>query len=324
MSTTPTRPLDLRLRDALDAAAAGVPRGPLVASVDRLIGRYREGGAASAPILGNATDVLAYALYRMPATLAACSNMLRHSAFRLPEMRTVTDLGGGTGAAAWAAHNEWPGARITVLDQVGGALQLGRQLRAAEPAVVDFERWQAGSPVPAADLVTVSYVLSELDRAAQAGLVRTAMGAAKRAIAIIEPGTPSGHQRILAARQALSDAGWQVVAPCPHQLECPVRQPDWCHFSARVERSSVHRQLKGAELGHEDEKFSYVVGVPGGADASEVEAARILRHPVKRKGLVELQLCRPDGTASRAVVTKRQGAAYKEARGVRWGDAWPL
>lgn len=325
MSTTHDRPLDLRLRDALEAAAAGVSRAPLAASVDRLIGRYRQGGAASAPILGTAADVLAYALYRMPATLAACSNMFRHSAFHLPEVKTVTDLGGGTGAAAWAVHDQWPDARIAVLDQVGEALQLGRQLRAAESGSVEFTRWQAGSPAPAADLVTVSYVLSELDPSAQDRLMRAAIGAAKRAVAIIEPGTPRGHQRILSARQALLDAGWDVVAPCPHQAECPVRQPDWCHFSARVERSSVHRQLKGGELGHEDEKFSYVVAVPVGADESSVDdhSARVLRHPVKRKGLVELQLCRPDGSARREVVTKRHGAAYKEARDVRWGDEWP-
>lgn len=323
MSTTPSRPLDLRLRDALDAAAAGVQRGPLAASVERLIGRYREGGAASSPILGNATDVLAYALYRMPATLAACSNMLRHSAFRLPEITTITDLGGGTGAAAWAAHDEWPESRVTVLDQVGEALQLGRQLRADEPGSVSFERWQVGSPVPAADLVTVSYVLSELGVPGQESIVRAAIGAAGRAVAIIEPGTPSGHQRILTARQVLLDAGWHVVAPCPHQAGCPVRQPDWCHFSARVERSSVHRQLKGGELGHEDEKFSYVVAVPSGTALTDAATSRVLRHPVKRKGLVELQLCRPDGSASREVVTKRHGASYKQARDVRWGDEWP-
>lgn len=250
--------------------------------------------------------------------------MLRHSAFSLPEVSTVTDLGGGTGAAAWAASEQWPGAQVRVLDQVDETLQLGRRLRTAEPGAVSFERWQAGSPVPAAELVTVSYVLSELSAAAQRRLVSAAIDAADRAVAVIEPGTPSGHQRILAARQALLDAGWQVVAPCPHQLDCPVRQPDWCHFSARVERSSVHRQLKGGELGHEDEKFSYVVAVPGGVGApeSDGDAARVLRHPVKRKGLVELQLCRPDGSAGREVVTKRHGASYKLARDVRWGDEW--
>lgn len=314
-----SRAADLRLRDALDAAAAGVPRGPLAASVDRLIGRYREGGAAATPILAGATDVLAYALYRMPATLAACSAMFRQSAVRLPGIATVVDLGGGTGAAAWAARETWPAARITVLDQVAEALQLGRQLRTDESGTVDFVRWRAGAAVPAADLVTVSYVLSELSAPDQEALLAAALAAAGRAVAVIEPGTPSGHQRVLQARRVLLDAGWQVIAPCPHQDACPVRPPDWCHFSARVERSATHRQLKRGELGHEDEKFSYVVAVPDGPPTGD---ARILRHPLKRKGLVELQLCRPDGTASRDVVTKRQGAAYKEARDVRWGDTW--
>ncbi|WP_446666738.1 small ribosomal subunit Rsm22 family protein [Flexivirga sp. B27] len=295
--------------------------------MERLIERYRRGGAASAPILAGPTDVLAYALYRMPATLAACSAMLAQSAARLPEITSVADLGGGTGAAAWAACEQWPGARIEVRDQVADALRLGRALRADEGDMVkdtvNFVQWQVGSAVQAADLVTVSYVLSELDERAQATLVKSAMDAARRAVAVIEPGTPTGHQRILAARTLLLEAGWQLVAPCPHQADCPVRQPDWCHFSARVERSSIHRQLKGGELGHEDEKFSYVVAVPPGSDVVVGEAeARILRHPVKRKGLVELQLCRPDGTAGRAIVTKRQGPAYKQARGVRWGDIW--
>ena len=291
--------------------------------MDRLIARYRAGGAAEAPILTNPTDVLAYAAYRMPATLAACRNMLQYSGFRLPDITSVVDLGGGTGAAAWAALEQWPGAQVTVLDQVEPALALGRKLRAAEPGRVGFERWRAGAAVPEADLVTASYVLSELSTDAQLGLVTAALGAARRAVAIIEPGTPTGHRRVLAAREQLLAAGWQVVAPCPHQLNCPLSEPDWCHFSARVERSSLHRQLKGGDLGHEDEKFSYVVAVPGVERvAAFSKGARILRHPLKRKGLVELELCRPDGSAKRQVVTKRQGAAYKQARDVRWGDTW--
>ena len=34
--------------------------------------------------------------------------------------------------------------------------------------------------------------------------------------------------------------------------------PDWCHFTQRLPRSRAHKQIKGAELPFEDEKFSYV------------------------------------------------------------------
>ncbi|MCI0389431.1 MAG: small ribosomal subunit Rsm22 family protein [Acidobacteria bacterium] len=31
---------------------------------------------------------------------------------------------------------------------------------------------------------------------------------------------------------------------------------DWRHFAARIERSSLHRRINGAELGYEDGKYS--------------------------------------------------------------------
>lgn len=236
----------------------------------------------------------------------------------------MVDLGGGTGAMAWAAAEEWPDSSIVVLDQVGDALALGRRLRSGEPGSVEFRSWQAGSPVPQADLVTISYVLSELRDADRASIVRSAIGAAARGVVVVEPGTPDGHRRVLAARDLLLKAGLRVVAPCPHQLDCPIAATDWCHFSARVERSAMHRRLKGGELGHEDEKFSYVVAVVDDSTVSyAADDSRVIRHPMKRKGLVELQLCRPDGSAGRQVVTKKAGAAYRTARDVRWGDDWP-
>jgi ribosomal protein RSM22 (predicted rRNA methylase) len=53
-----------------------------------------------------------------------------------------------------------------------------------------------------------------------------------------------------------------VVAPCQHDQTCPMDGlPTWCHFSQRVKRSEMHRQMlprgKGAQ--HQDERFSYVV-----------------------------------------------------------------
>ena len=58
-------------------------------------------------------------------------------------------------------------------------------------------------------------------------------------------------------------------------------------------------------------------------DGWTTPAARVLRRPAKRKGLVELQVCRPDGTAGREVVSKRQGERYAMARDTEWGDRLP-
>lgn len=307
------------LRAALESAAAGVPVAQLAAAVRRLSDRYRLERAAGAPLLASDLDVLAYAAYRMPATYAACLAALD----QLPDLpvTTVLDLGGGTGALGWAAADRFPDARTTIAEQVPAARSLGARLATSGPAL-DFRAWRLGDSVPvAADLVTASYVLSELTEGQQDQLVDAALAAARQAVLVVEPGTPGGYHRILRVRSRLIAAGWQIVAPCPHAAPCPLVAADWCHFAARVERSALHRQLKGGDLSYEDEKFSYVAAVEPDSVVPQ-SVSRVLRHPVKRKGLVELTLCRPSGDAGREVVSKKQGARYRSAREVRWGDTF--
>ncbi|WP_291522431.1 small ribosomal subunit Rsm22 family protein [Branchiibius sp. NY16-3462-2] len=290
----------------------------LTAAVRRLSDRYRQESPASAPLMGSATDVLAYAAYRMPATYAACRAAL---SFLPPDVAvsSVLDLGGGTGAVAWAADSLWPGARTTIAEQVPAARSLGVELATDGPAVTALP-WQLGMPLDVtADLVAASYVLSELTEAQQDSLVSLALSQARSAVLVIEPGTPGGYRRILRVRSRVLDAGWQIAAPCPHASECPLVSPDWCHFAVRVARSALHRQIKGGDLSYEDEKFSYLLAVAPDV-AVPPAASRVLRHPVKRKGLVELTLCRPDGSAGREIVSKKQGSRYRSAREVAWGD----
>jgi ribosomal protein RSM22 (predicted rRNA methylase) len=312
------------LREALDGALSGLPALEASAAVDRLIERYRLGGAADQPILGSAVDVAAYAAYRLPATYAAARSALAQAALAAPTLAPVTqlDVGGGSGAAAWAATAVFPSlATVTVLDQVAPVLELGQRIAAgAASAALRGAAWRGEEGFAKADLVTISYVLSELTEADQAAFVRRAAGVATMAVAVIEPGTPTGYVRVLAARDELIAAGLTVVAPCPHQARCPLPVgKDWCHFAARVNRSALHRRVKGAELSFEDEKFSYVVATRSPAGPTP---ARVLRRPQLRKGLVALQLCRPDGDTAAELVSKRQGERYRAARDVDWGDPW--
>jgi len=319
------------LRSALTRAVGGVSEGDLARATDALVSRYRSVAPAAAPILASRVHVAAYAAYRMPATHAALSRVLADVADRGLAPRSLLDLGGGTGAAAWAAAAAFDSLEaITVLDQVEDALALGRVLVADAPTEVlaraTFARALAGGwPDVEVDLVTVSYVLSELDQAAQDALVADAMTRGQ-AVVVVEPGTPDGYSRVLRVRSVLVDAGWTIVGPCPHAGTCPLAAGDWCHFAARVNRSAEHRRLKGGELSYEDEKYSWVGAArPGVLDsqAAQVNPGRILRHPLKRKGFVEFEVCRPDGTAGREVVSKKSGERYRAARDAEWGDTLP-
>ena len=314
-----TAPLPAALEQALRAVVG--PSGTAAAA--DLSRRYRDSERECGPVARSPEDVLAYATTRLPATYAAIGIALGELHERISfEPATQLDLGAGPGTAIWAAAELWPSLRrATAVEPEAAMVRLGLEL-AARSASLPEVKWAGGTlpgAVPAGrfDLVTLGYVLGELDDDARAGTIDRAWAAAVHALVVVEPGTPAGYRRVLAARDRLLAAGGTVVAPCPHDRECPLEgTDDWCHFAVRVARTSAHRLAKEAQLGHEDEKFSYVVVARAPAPRA---AARVLRHPQLRRGHVALEVCAPEGLRNETV-SKREGERYRRARKLSWGD----
>lgn len=312
------------LRAALARELEGVSRKDLAGRAGRTSQAYRAGQGSSGVIRGR-EDALAYALARLPATYAACAAVLEVVRAAAPDFapHTLLDAGCGPGAASWAAAEAFELDAATWLDASPPFLDLAQRLASEGPAAlraVDVRRLDlaAGGPWPTADLVMASYALAEIAPAAQARVVGDLWAASSGVLALVEPGTPAGFQRILGAREALIAAGAQILAPCPHAAACPLSAPDWCHFSVRLPRSRDHRLAKGAEVPFEDEKFAYIA-VARPEVAAAARGARILRPPRAGKGGVEFRLCAPEGLESRTVA-RRDKAAYAAARRLGWGD----
>ncbi|MBO2521075.1 MAG: rRNA methyltransferase [Firmicutes bacterium] len=303
-------------------------REALLRAVEELSARYRgEASPRGGRFASTRAEVLAYAAARLPATFAAVQGVFLEAAERLHRFSpgTLLDLGAGPATAAWAALAVWPDIqRVVLVEREPEMIRLGRRLAAAAPhAALREAAWMrldvaAGVAGLEADLVVASYVLGELGPGTVAALVEQAWRAAREVLVLVEPGTPAGFRRIAAARERLIQLGAFVAAPCPHQEACPLGEGDWCHFARRVQRSRLHRQLKGGKLAYEDEKYSYLV-------ASKRPAApargRVIRRPRAHKGHVELDLCTPGGV-ERLVVSRKAGALYRWARKAQWGSAF--
>ena len=317
------------LRSAL---ARTVPVGPdVTAAAATLSAAYRSRDRASSGQghVGDPRLAAAYAAARMPATFTSSGLAMLEAALSLPGFapRSLLDVGTGTGAAAWAARAVWPTIDAMVLiDREPRMIDLGRKIAASgDPhgplasAMWRTERVGAG-PLDAADLVSAAYVLGELADE-EAGAAVTALWAATRGVlVIVEPGSPAGFRRILAARAELIEAGAVIAAPCPGQLPCPVGGSNWCHFLARVDRSPLHRRAKAATRSWEDEPYSYVVATRLAADPAP---RAVLGRPRHGSGRVELRICAADGQIHRPIVSRREGGAYRAARDVAWGDRIP-
>src|SRR5712671_3452100 len=319
--TAPDLPAELKA--ALDARLQGLSRNAAAERAALISQTYRDGGGSSA--IRSEVDALAYALARMPATYAAVSASLNALREIRPDFApaSLLDIGAGPGTATWAAAEAFPSLTgFTLLDANNAlralALDLGRNsTRLSKMAYGRGEARAALADSEAADLVIASYMIGEISDAERKALAESMWAKTRDTLLIVEPGTPAGYGRIIALRRQLIAAGAHVAAPCPHDAECPLPAPDWCHFTQRLPRSRAHKQLKSAELPYEDEKFSYVALTRAPAAR---HPARVLAQPVVSKVAVTARLCTDRGILN-AVATRREKAAYQRFKKIDWGDA---
>jgi ribosomal protein RSM22 (predicted rRNA methylase) len=319
--------LPMDLREAIARMLEGVSRKELALRAARMSELYRAGGSTAGAVRDE-LDALAYAVSRMPATYAAVRNALdrlkERSAGFAP--RSLLDPGAGPGTASWAVVHAWPEIEsVTQVDMSAALLRLGAKLSesASSTALREATRINLNATGDAwhnfrVDMVAASYTLAELDQAQMESLVRAAWAQCDGAIVIVEPGTPAGYERILRARDALMAEGARVAAPCPHELRCPLAAPDWCHFAQRVARNRDQMILKAAELGYEDEKFSYLVAVREKL-FRPAERDRILARPETNGAGLAFKLCTRSGQCERVTIARRD-ADFKAARKRDWGN----
>lgn len=321
MMIAPALPTELKA--ALEAKLEGFSRKEAAERAARISDGYRAGGTSGT--IRSESDALAYALARMPATFAAVAASLNALTEIVPDFApsSLLDVGAGPGTASWAAAEAFPSLNSFVLVDGNDALR-----RLALDLARDSARLQGSPYVPGdvraqlaavdeADLVIASYLIGELCEADQGELAELMWAKTGNVLLVVEPGTPAGFARILSLRARLIASGGHVAVPCPHDLPCPLAPPDWCHFSQRLPRLKAHKDIKGAELPFEDEKFAYVA-------LSRVPApsrrARVLAPPVAGKAEIVARLCTADGL-TQTRVPRRDKAAYANARRWRWGDA---
>jgi SAM-dependent methyltransferase len=214
-------------------------------ALDRLRERFLQGPGTAGPYWQDAGDLASYDLTYGERIGWKWDHVLRE--LRLRRWRPpsppgtgipVLDWGCGSGVAARRVISFF-GAELfeslTVWDHSPLACDYAADTaRAAFPHL----RVSQATPgffagTPRIGLLVVSHVLNELAPDALAELGTLARRAA--AVLWVEPGTHAISRQLGALRDGFRDA-FRIVAPCTHELGCPVFGPgnerDWCHFFA--------------------------------------------------------------------------------------------
>lgn len=317
--------LDLftRINDALSSILSEADAARLSKDAKTISENYRLRTGSGARLLTRESEALAYAASRMSATAAAAYAALSHAIAATDVLpATLLDCGAGTGAASFAADALIDLEEITCLEREEAMRAVGTQLMREAGGALANARWASWdltdkTPLPRAGLVIEGYMLGELAENMRLPAARRLWDAAREMLVLIEPGTPQGFENLLAVREYLCSLGAYVAAPCPAGAgKCPMKGDDWCHFAVRVQRTKLHKLLKGGEAPYEDEKFAYMVFTREAP--KNACAARVLRHPQIDPGRITLTLCEGGRKITRAVTKK--DPLWKRARKIGAGD----
>lgn len=307
----------VQLRNKINALIESEDVKALAKAAETLSERYRDERGDGKRSASERRDILAYAAVRMPATFAAVSRALELALECFDgEIRSVLDVGAGTGAGAIAAALLTDCADITCIEREQNMITLGREFFGCMDVQGEWIQRDIAHGIPEkADLVICSYCLNELPAAQRKSAVAELANAANKLLLIVEPGTPNAFANVKQMRKQLTESVMTIAAPCPNTGDCPLPAGDWCHFTARAARSRIHKQLKGAEVPYEDEKFCFLAAA---REYAQYCTGRILRRPFIETGKITLTVCSENAVTTQ-LVTKKD-PRFKAARKANTGD----
>lgn len=332
-----------RLADRFTTRRPGAPAEPAAADAP----------APADPVyLRTSRHAVAYSLYFAPLTHARMNLILPELPIRAPAPSRpyrILDLGAGTGAASWPAL-----ARAAAAGHAALSLDACDTSRAALRSLHDLFNLLRPAAFPAAllrthlsdaqaldlphaayDLVILHYVLNELAPDAQKVLLAKAAQflAPDGVLLVCEPLVHTAGDLLQSWRAyALDTLKLHVLAPCPHALACPLREP--CHAvrsfplprSLQIANTPLHRDLRHLA-------FTFLALSKTAPDAPQNPIpARLVAPPTFAKGQTLCPACLPDGSYARLQFLHRDldAAAKKYLRAtergqlLRLSDASPI
>ncbi|KAM4604774.1 ribosome assembly protein METTL17, mitochondrial isoform 1-T1 [Polymixia lowei] len=286
-----------------------------------------------------------YMAARLAGGYAAVRRALNEIKKRDPSFapHSLLDFGSGLGTTVWASHSCWGDTlkEMVCVDSSGPMNSLAERLlkgdnAKAEPHIkqVYFRQFLPVSPKVQFDMVVAAFSLSELStRKEREQTLFTLWRKTSSYLVLVENGTKEGHQILMEARDTLLKKEEKIVrdtrtasvfAPCPHDLMCPkmARLPTVpCNFNQHY-----HPLASPGHPERKTEKFSYLILTrTEPVEAERTQWARVIAPVLRRPRHVHCQMCCPDGTLQRVVVTSRKHSrdVYRCARNSDWGDQLP-
>lgn len=314
--------LPIEIKRYMENALNTISKDELQNNAKNISINYRTNEGEGKRLLKSEDEAVAYAISRMPATYGAVYDALKHSLeIYNPSIKTIADIGAGTGAGSIAVNELLDVEKIECFEREDAMQRIGKKIFNNYDNISERANWNEFDICKDEineryDLVVVSYMLNEISDEKKYIIIEKLWKIFDKMLLIVEPGTMKGYKNIINAKKELIEKGGRIVAPC-RSNECKLPENDWCNFSCRVQRTKIHKELKEGNAPYEDEKYIYIAVTK--EKIYDTYKKRILRHPMIYSGFVKLKVCDKD-EIKEITITKKYKESFKIARKSQAGD----
>jgi hypothetical protein len=170
-------------------------------------------------------------------------------------------------------------------------------------------------------LLVLSHVINELTPAQRESL--RILAARADEVLWVEPGSYDDSRKLGTMREQLRASGFNVIAPCTHQNECPMfalgNERHWCHFFAPPP-AEIHADSDWVKFGHRagidlrSLPYSFIAlsraDVPAGTDS--LGCGRVIGRPEHFKPYARVLNCDITGLTDLEIPKRTAPALYKD------------
>ena len=305
--------LPVDVQQKVNQLFVGLNKDVLVSKREQLTQKYKTSQAVNKSVFESKSDSAVYAISRMPATFAVIYTLLKDliKQEKLKDVSSVIDIGSGTGAGFFACREVFDDVDVSLFERDKNMIDVFDKFETGK-TVQRFDFLRDNINVKA-DLVMSNYVFSELNEEGRKLALEKMLNCSNNYVLIVDTGTPRTYENFMRIKKMVFDMGCKVIAPCQSE-KCGLKN-DYCQFFARVERSSLLKLSKSAELSFEDEKYFYLLISKNDAINTEFEK-RVIRRPQIKTNFVELRLCSNLGVLDEKF-TKKDKESYKQAKKIK-------
>jgi len=232
---------------------------------------------------------LAYFLFTQSARLYYTFWRTRN-VVNFKQIQSIVDFGSGPSTARLAFEAFWgtdKKIKWTNIDSSKTALKYGKRLE---------ENWKIKSEFTTSDSIPNSTSENELLLLSFSNCEGLSLDKALdyKNILILEPGQQSFSKKLIEFRSKALDLGFEVLAPCPHQDLCPMRQgaKNWCHDTAP---KPLHLNKFDLPFSKNRLNFSYLLLSRTSSNQKSEQKprhARLIGDLRKEKGKTKVAICR--------------------------------